>query len=298
MKILTNILTFLILAMLCFVACDDADMLHIMDDITNNDPYAGMVLIPAGEVTIGLSQKQLERYKQQYPPTISVNLEWFTTQQKALPLQTVYVDAFYMDVHEVTWRQYLDFMDASGYKSESVLTRIHEWGWKIDPELPITQLTISDMQAYATWHGKQIPTEIEWEKAARGGLEDASYPWGNTIEPTHCNYNHAGLLNALSAGGEWLLYFSKPGQYPPNGYGLYDMAGNVSEYVGTGLERKKVGVDNVISRGGNYRRPGYECQVWYRSSHSTGAGVGTVGFRCVKRITAQTPAPDPHAVPD
>lgn len=289
MNILQRSFYCLLILLLSVLACDEAEITQTLNDITS-DNYAGMVLIPAGTVTIGLSQNQFERHKQQYPPTIPVNLEWFTVQKKAhlpataLPQQTVYVDAFYMDIHEVTWGQYLDFMDASGYESESVHIRIHQWDWDVDRELPIPQLSIADMQAYAKWHGKELPTEVEWEKAARGGLEDASYPWGNTIEPSHCNYNHEGHLNAFSANGERLLYFSKPGQYPPNGYGLYDIAGNLSEYVVSDWDGKPHGLDQVLTRGGNYRRPGYEQQNWYRNYYTTGAGHGTVGFRCIKRI--------------
>ena len=268
---------------LCGFTCDNQ-----LNELipTETDTPAGMVLIPAGEVQIGLSQTQLDRHNQQYH---HATLQAFTVQRKphlpatALPEQTFYTDAFYMDIHEVTWGQYLDFMEASGYESKSVTERLQHWD--IDKDLPITQLTITDMQAYADFYGKQIPTETEWEKAARGGLKDASYSWGNNIEPTHCNYNHAGHLNAMGTNGEWVLYFSKAGKYAPNGYGLYDMAGNVSEYVVTEWDANPHGMDQVITRGGNYRGPGYEQQVWYRNYHTTGLYTGTVGFRCVKRFS-------------
>ncbi|MDE0397662.1 MAG: SUMF1/EgtB/PvdO family nonheme iron enzyme [Candidatus Poribacteria bacterium] len=273
------------------------------EDETGAEPEpivdANMVLIPAGEVSIGLSQSQLERYKQQYPPTIPVTLEWFTVQRKAhlpataLPLQTVYVDAFYMDIHEVTWEQYLDFVNASGYESTRVTQTL-----KIFPDLvsrsgyfgkkPITQLTIPEMKAYAEWHGKHIPTEIEWEKAARGGLRDKNYPWGNEIDPTHANYNHAGILNVFNPDNNTpVLSLVEVGQYPANGYGLYDMAGNVSEFVTTQWDHVRGDIDDVISRGGNYRRPGFEQQNWYRNYHKTGEYTSSVGFRCVKRINVQ-----------
>lgn len=276
-------LTILCLALITLLSCFDAQINDLLPPET--DPHAGMVLIPAGEVTIGLSEAQLNRHNQQYH---HATLKELTTQRKphlpatALPQQSVYVDAFYMDIYEVTWRQYLDFMDASGYESRSVIERLQHWD--IDKDLPITQLTIADMQAYADFYGKQIPTEFEWEKAARGGLSDASYPWGNTIEPAHANYNHEGHLNAMGANGEWVLYFSKVGAYPPSGYGLHDIAGNVAEYVTTEWDDGETGVSAVITRGGDYRRAGYEQQVWYRNYHTTGLYIGTVGFRCVKRF--------------
>ncbi|MDE0398908.1 MAG: SUMF1/EgtB/PvdO family nonheme iron enzyme [Candidatus Poribacteria bacterium] len=285
------------LILICLIGCFDSIDTDIIQQVEKID--TGMVLIPAGEVTIGLSQKQFERHKQQYPPAIPVTIEWYTVQRKtylpaALPLQTVYVDAFYMDTHEVTWGQYLDFMDASGYESKSVTTRIHDWGWgidSIDRELPISQLTIADMKAYAEWHNKEIPTEIEWEKAARGGLTDMNYPWGNTIEPTHANYNHAGFLNAFSAeDGTRVLSPVAGGQYPPNGYGLFDMSGNVSEYVTTEWDSSsEIEISVVIARGGNYRHSGFYQQNWYRKRRVTGPGHNFVGFRCIKRINSPVP---------
>ena len=70
------------------------------------------------------------------------------------------------------------------------------------------------------------------------------------------------------------------GQYAPNGYGLYDMAGNVAEYVVTEIAPNRH--NQVISRGGSYLRPGFECQTWWRVYY--GIGSGAIGFRCVKRI--------------
>ena len=260
-------------------------------DISESVPD-GMVRIPAGEVAIGLSESQLQRYKRQYLPSIPVDVEWFTGKvgpyANALPLQTVYVDAFYMDKYEVTWEQYIDFINASGYESERVTHTLEVFPDLVDRsgyfgKKPITQLSIHEMKAYAEWHGKAIPTEIEWEKAARGGLEDMSYPWGNKISKADANYNHAGILNAFNASNIAVLSSVNVGEYPPNGYGLYDMAGNVSEYVTTQWDNDS-GMDRIITRGGNYRRPGFESQVWYRNYHATGLFVGTVGFRCVRRV--------------
>lgn len=278
--------------MLCLLACSQSEITDVLLPLSDGTP-PDMVLIPAGEVAVGLSQNQFERHKQQYPSTIPVTLEWYTAQRKthlpatALPLQTIHVDAFYMDTHEVTWEQYLGFVKASNYKSERVARTLKIFPDLVDRngyfgKLPITQLSINEMKAYAEWHGKDIPTEIQWEKAARGGLDDMNYPWGNTIEPSHANYNHAGILNAFDANNRAVLLRVEGGQYPPNGYGLFDMAGNVSEYVSTQWD-DDTGVDRVITRGGNYRQSGKPTQNWYRVYQATGWATGSVGFRCVKR---------------
>ena len=194
-----------------------------------------------------------------------------------------------MDIYEVTWKQYIKFMEESGYESKRVIRSLTIFPQLIDQKgyfghKPITQLTIKDMKAYASFYDKYIPTEIEWEKAARGGLKDMNYPWGNIIQSTDANYNYKGLFNAFD-GKTQVLSSSEVGQYKQNGYGLYDMAGNVSEYVTTDWDvDSRQGIDKVIARGGNYRETGYSAQNWYRYYYSIGSGIGTVGFRCVKRI--------------
>ena len=293
----------LLILLLAIFACDDAKQMFTPLIPAGTSPPTGMVLIPAGEVTIGLSQAQLERHTEQYPQ-LPTTLEAYTTAPQkahlpaiALPEQTVHVDAFYVDIYEVTWEKYLTFVEASGYESENVVNAL-----RIFPDLidrsgyfgnePITQLTVAEMKAYAEFYGKQIPTEIEWEKAARGGLADMNYPWGNTITPENCNYNHTGSSNAFSSDGKTQYLFAEPvGQYEPNAYGLHDMAGNVSEYVTTQWDTTPSGgdVSSVVTRGGNYRRPGYEHQNWYRKYHTTGLFRGTVGFRCIKRINGSAP---------
>ena len=165
----------------------------------------GMVLIPAGEFQMG-SNSGNER-----------------------PVHTVYVDAFYMDTHEVTNAEYKKFIDANPqWQKGRIDRRFHNggylglWNGNNYPagkgDHPVVNVSWYTAMAYAKWSGKRLPTEAEWEKAARGGLVGKRYSWGDTIDRTQANYR-------------WNVGDTTPvGSYAPNGYGLYDMVGNVWEW--------------------------------------------------------------------
>lgn len=158
---------------------------------------AEMVLIPAGEFQMGASNSNNDEF----------------------PVHNVYLDAYYMDKHEVTNAQYKKFMDAVGHQAPKC--------WNDPnfnaPNQPVVGVSWYDAKAYADWAGKRLPTEAEWEKAARGGLIGKKYPWGDTL--THDNANDDGI------GGKDIWEYTSPvGSFAPNGYGLYDMAGNVCEW--------------------------------------------------------------------
>ena len=165
-----------------------------------------MVLIPGGEFEMGSSNTPSEQ-----------------------PVHIVHVDAFYMDQHEVTNAEYKAFVLANPkWQKEHIGARFHEGTYLEDwigndfpngkGDHPITWVSWQAAMAYAAWVGKRLPTEAEWERAARGGLANQSYPWGDSIDASKANYNgNVGDTTAI-------------GTYPANDYGLYDMAGNVSEW--------------------------------------------------------------------
>ena len=173
-------------------------------------PSDGLVaLIPSGEFRMGGSDS--------------------STEIDELPVHTVHVDAFYIDKYEVTNAQYKEFINVNPqWQKGSILGKYHNdkylkfWQGNNYPpgreNHPVVYVSWYAAMAYAKWTGRRLPTEAEWEKAARGRLVGAKYPWGDEIDSTRANY-----------GGE--LGDTKPvGSYPPNDYGLYDMTGNVMEW--------------------------------------------------------------------
>ena len=119
--------------------------------------------------------------------------------------------------------------------------------------------------------GKGLPTEDEWEKAARGGLAGKLYPWGD--EPPDKKY--ANFLNRVP-----LSRTMSVGSYPQNGYGLYDMAGNVSEWV----DAPENDEWEALTRGGNWRDDEYFLKNYVHLRSITTAHHQSIGFRCVKDV--------------
>lgn len=243
-----------VLIVLALIICNYAES-QIAED--------NMVLIPGGEFIMGKNT---------------------ASQSDWQPEHRVKLNSFYMDKMEVTNLQYYNFCVATNYPFPQF------WGMKefksgLDfPDYPVVGVSFFDADKYAKWAGKRLPTEAEWEYAARGGLTGKNYPLGDSADSTTINYGrkYKGIL--------------KTGSFPSNGFGLNDITGNAwewtSDFYDSGYYASSP-ADNPkgpergrfkVIRGGSWHSGAMCVQTYYRNGLSPSWVDFAVGFRCVKEV--------------
>jgi len=244
----------------------------------------GMVLIPEGEFLMGSTDAAAERITERFPKSQE---SWI---QDERPAHRVHLKAFYIDRHEVSNREYKKFVDATGHRvpfAAEEWAEAYNWENGTYPpgkdDHPVVLVSWDDAQAYAQWAGKRLPTEAEWEKAARGGLEDKLWPWGDEWDPQRVNTWESGIRGTQPVES-----------YRPNGYDLYDMAGNVWEwcadwydsgYYQASPEAEPQGPGSGINRpvrGGSWSNMALTSRCAERKNMNPQATFNSIGFRCVK----------------
>ncbi len=199
------------------------------------------------------------------------------------PQREVFLDAYAIDRTEVTNAAFAEFLEETQYPVE------RDWDASLaakQANLPVVGVLWAEADAYCRWAGKRLPTEAEWEKAARG-TDGRSYPWGNIWDVTKANTEESGIGGVTAVA-------SYPGGASP--YGLMDMAGNAAEWVANTFDfnyyqdapsHNPTGPTTVMDhvlRGGSWACTAVQAQTIFRdSSHSVRPNM-RVGFRCATDI--------------
>lgn len=239
------------------------------------------------------------------------------------PVHTVEISPFYIDAHEVTVAEFEKFATATGYKSEAekfgwsgvfdmeagVWMRVDGVNWRFPtdaaipakPDEPVVQISWNDANEYAKWAGKRLPTEAEFEFAARGGLAGKMYAWGDELNPSGKPVANwwQGTFPTNNTVADGFIGVAPVKSFQPNGYGLYDITGNVWEwsadrYSDTYYTKSpskdpkgpETGDERVI-RGGSFLCAQNFCsnyRVAGRSHSAPDSGLNNLGFRCVKDV--------------
>lgn len=282
----------------------------------------GMVTIPAGAFRMGTNEPHSQ------------------PEDGECPVRTVEIDTFQIDTTAVTNDAFAEFVAATGHVTDAeaigwsyvfyaalhpdaqadvieggmertpwwLAVRDTNWRTPDGPgstleskgDHPVVHISWNDAAAFATWAGKRLPTEAEWEMAARGGLDQARYPWGDELTPDGdhmCNIWQGQFPTENTAEDGYLT--TAPAQaYLPNGYGLYCVSGNVWEWcadrwgtdwsIDPASRRNPVGPaygESRVIRGGSYLCHASYCnryRVGARSSNTPDSSTAHMGFRCAK----------------
>jgi len=201
------------------------------------------------------------------------------------PVHTVYLDAFWMDEHEVTSGQFQEFLEE--VESDAVPCGDGD-------DHPVRCVDWNSAQAYCEWRGARLPTEAEWEKAARGGLEGKKYPWGDESPVCQEGADNGAQYIGCSKGTVPVKTFA------PNGYGLYDMAGNAFEWAADWYNedyyknsptnnpqsQNPSSVEIRVMRGGSYYDYGELARAANRERVDTSSSYTllNIGFRCAASV--------------
>ena len=276
---------------------------------------AEMVLVPAGEFSMGSDTEEIDRLLQ---GRTDVKREVFNDE---IPRHRVSLDGFYIDTYEVTNAHFQQFVQATGHRTHAeregagyvnkgaTFALVNGANWRAPQgpgsslasleQHPVVQVSQEDAKAYCSWAGKRLPTEAEWEKAARG-TDGQLYPWGNQFDGTRANFCDTNCQTTLTdrAANDGSRYTAPVGSYEggKSPYGVYDMTGNVWEWVAdwhdenyykSSPARNPQGPasgDQAVLRGGGWGNVALSVRASNRSRSAPAHRYDDIGFRCAKTL--------------
>jgi formylglycine-generating enzyme required for sulfatase activity len=261
------------------------------ETLVPSPPPPGMVTVPTGEFWMG----RVHFF-------VVDAIGWFERDRMDnTPAHRVTLDAFYMDRNEVANEDYLRFADETG--------RSRPWQWPKgeipggDKTIPVYNVSWEDADAYCSWSGKRLPTEAEWEKAARGGHDRKRFSWGDEgmgLEGYEVNDDSVAAKTGKRAHTNYPFGPTAVGSYPSNEYGLNDMSGNVWEWVDDWYYRNyysisplenppgpETGKYKIIRGGGWSDSDDRNLMNHFRSYADPEVKSTTVGFRCAQSVPVQ-----------
>ncbi len=235
-----------------------------------------MTLIPAGEFLMGSSDKEIEDVVKVFGKLDLYKTYPFDAEK---PKRRLWLKAYYIDRHEVTNKEYAKFVEATGYRKPA---HWEKTGYeKNQADTPVSFVTYRDAAAYAKWAGKRMPTEAEWEKAARGD-KGFVFPWGNTFDPymastadSDLKFLFGPLCNANTANKVEMAEGDK------SPYGVRDMAGNLREWTASSDDKNP---DMMIVKGASWLDRYINARVAHREFVHRDFKSHIIGFRCVKDL--------------
>ena len=281
--------------------------------IVGNDG-AEMVLVPASEFVMGSDADEIDALVRQYSDLRRDRL------RDEIPRHRIFIDAFYLDKYEVTNARFHQFVQTTSYRTDAErdgggsvfkdgkwepLNTGETWRTPLGPgssidglaEHPVVQVTWRDARAYCKWAGKRLPTEAEWEKAARG-TEGLVYPWGQQFDGTRLNFcdRNCDLSGKDHTVDDDYRFTAPVGHYEAgkSPYGVYDMAGNAWEWVADGYDENyyqhspdrnppgPTSDSRVVLRGGSWRSGTPSVRAPNRTGEIPGFRNSDVGIRCAK----------------
>lgn len=263
-------------AVVIILICFTAEVFGSSAETSSVDPE--MILIPAGDFIMGEDAPDTGRH----------------------PQRTVHVEAFYIDRHEVTNKQYEEFVGSGGYKDKTFWS---EAGWQFiqankiktasglereyeyapnkwaqverepynAPDQPVVGVSWYEAEAYAKWASKRLLTDAEWEKAARG-TDGRKYPWGDQMDWTRIGYR-------LDNQRTWAVGSYPTGQSP---YGVHDCASNVAEWVADSVTQPDSSDTLRVTRGGAWGSVRFQMQCAHRALDKPDYRSLRIGFRCAQ----------------